>query len=85
MGLLGDDATRQVTIQVADTGPGIPPSNLARIFDPQFTTKPTGHGFGLSTSYRIVENHKGRITVVSPPGEGACFTLTIPMPAQGTW
>lgn len=82
---LRDDATRQVTIQVADTGPGIPPSNLARIFDPQFTTKPTGHGFGLSTSYRIVENHKGRITVVSPPGEGACFTLTIPMPAQGTW
>lgn len=82
---LRDDATRQVTIQVADTGPGIPPSNLARIFDPQFTTKPTGHGFGLSTSYRIIENHKGRIAVASPSGEGACFTLTLPMQGQGTW
>src|SRR5207247_915113 len=68
-----DDHARQVTIIVADTGPGIPGSNLTRIFEPHFTTKPTGHGFGLSTSYRIIENHKGRIIAESPLGQGACF------------
>ena len=82
---LRDDRARQVTIQVTDTGPGIPASNLARIFDPQFTTKPTGHGFGLSTSYRIIENHKGRIVVVSPVGAGACFTITLPMQGPGAF
>lgn len=80
-----DDRSRQVTIVVTDTGPGIPASNLSRIFEPHFTTKPTGHGFGLSTSYRIVENHKGRITAESPPGEGACFTVVLPIQGPGAW
>jgi two-component system C4-dicarboxylate transport sensor histidine kinase DctB len=80
-----DDRARQVTVIVADAGPGIPASNLSRIFEPHFTTKATGHGFGLSTSYRIIENHKGRITAESPPGGGACFTITLPMQSPGAW
>ncbi len=80
-----DEGARLVTIVVSDTGPGIPASNLSRVFEPHFTTKPTGHGFGLSTSYRIIENHKGRIVAESPPGRGACFTITLPFQGPGTW
>jgi signal transduction histidine kinase len=78
-----DDRTRQVTVVISDTGPGIPASNLSRIFEPHFTTKATGHGFGLSTSYRIVDIHKGRITAESPAGGGACFTVTLPIQGPG--
>ena len=80
-----DERARQVTIMVTDTGPGIPASNLSRIFEPHFTTKPTGHGFGLSTTYRIIETHKGRIVAESPPGQGACFTITLPVQGPGLW
>lgn len=74
---------RAVRVSVTDTGPGIPASILRRIFEPHFTTKRDGHGFGLSTSYRIIENHGGRITVKSPPGEGAVFDLTLPAGGPG--
>ena len=80
-----DDRARQVIAIVTDTGPGIPASNLSRIFEPHFTTKVTGHGFGLATSYRIIETHKGRISAESPPGGGACFTITLPMQSPGAW
>jgi signal transduction histidine kinase len=80
-----DDRARLVRIVVTDTGTGIAASNLSRIFEPHFTTKPTGHGFGLSTSYRIVENHKGKIVAESPPGSGACFTITLPMQGPASW
>jgi signal transduction histidine kinase len=80
-----DDRRRNLRIVVTDTGPGIAGSVLPRIFDPHFTTKPDGHGFGLSTSYRIVENHKGTIEAESPPGHGATFILTLPLHAQEGW
>ncbi|HTO90581.1 MAG TPA: ATP-binding protein [Candidatus Sulfotelmatobacter sp.] len=78
-----DERTRQVKLVVTDTGSGIAPSNLARIFEPHFTTKAEGHGFGLSTSYRIITNHGGRIVATSPPGQGACFTVTLPQSRAG--
>jgi signal transduction histidine kinase len=72
-------------VRVRDTGTGIPASNLARIFEPHFTTKREGHGFGLSTSYRIITNHGGKIVVESPIGQGASFTVVLPLQGPGAW
>jgi signal transduction histidine kinase len=59
---------------------GIPKENLKRIFDPFFTTKPKGEGtgLGLSVSYGIVAQHKGRIDVQSVVGQGTTFTVHLP-------
>jgi signal transduction histidine kinase len=81
-----DEADRQVCIQVKDTGKGIAPEDLPRIFEPFFTTKQDGHGvgLGLSTVYGIIEHHNGTITVDSANGQGACFTIRLPVADQGT-
>jgi PAS domain S-box-containing protein len=70
---------KQVVVQVADNGPGIPPQILPRIFEPFFTTKQVGEGtgLGLSVSYGIVEQHGGRLSVESSPGR-TVFTLELP-------
>lgn len=67
-----------VSISVQDTGPGIPPDILPKIFDPFFSTKPMGSGLGLATSYTIIKRHKGRITVESELGKGAIFHIYLP-------
>jgi len=71
----------QVCVQIADTGKGIAPEHLERIFDPGFTTKGVGvgTGLGLSISYNIVQQHGGQILVESALGEGTTFTLKLPM------
>jgi signal transduction histidine kinase len=79
-----DERARVVRLAVSDTGPGIPAGNLGRIFEPSFTTKRGGHGFGLSTSYRIITNHGGRIVAESPPGAGSTFTLSLPQDRAGS-
>jgi C4-dicarboxylate-specific signal transduction histidine kinase len=65
---------------IRDNGPGIAPENVSRIFDPFFTTKDVGEGMGLGLSicYRILEAHKGRITVKSEVGKFCEFTLEFP-------
>ena len=78
-----DARTRMVVTTVQDTGPGIKKEHLPRMFEFMFTTKENGHGFGLSTSYRTVENHGGRMTVDSPAGEGARFEVTLPVAGPG--
>jgi signal transduction histidine kinase len=78
-----DDRGQAANVVVADTGPGIRPENLPHMFEFMFTTKPDGHGFGLSTSHRAIENHGGRITVESPPNSGARFAITLPL--RGPW
>lgn len=78
-----DDRTRHARVVVSDTGPGIRPEHLPRIFELMFTTKPDGHGFGLSTSFRTVENHGGRMNVESPAGSGAVFTVELPVVGPG--
>jgi signal transduction histidine kinase len=72
-------ADEKVTISVIDNGPGVPTEMLARIFEPYITTKKTGHGLGLSTSYRIVVNHQGKLTAANGPSGGAVFTIELPI------
>lgn len=66
---------------IRDTGAGIPPENLARIFDPFFSTKEVGKGtgLGLSISYGIIQSHEGIIHVESRAGEGSTFTIELPV------
>jgi signal transduction histidine kinase len=68
----------RVEIRVSDTGVGIPPENLAKIFDLYFTTKQTGTGIGLSLVYRTVQLHNGDIDVESTPGVGTTFVIKMP-------
>ena len=67
-----------ILCRVSDTGPGIPPENIPRIFDPFYTTKGRGTGLGLAIVYTIIEKHKGKITVESRLNKGTTFILTIP-------
>ncbi|GAB4505741.1 MAG: response regulator [Anaerolineales bacterium] len=66
-------------ITVKDTGPGLPPENLPRLFEPLFTTKPHGIGLGLAVSRKLAEANGGRLEVESEPGKGAVFTLVFPI------
>jgi PAS domain S-box-containing protein len=72
---------RQLIAEVADTGSGIPPEHVARIYDPFFTTKAIGRGtgLGLSITYGIVRAHDGTIRCDSAVGQGTRFTLTLPL------
>jgi signal transduction histidine kinase/HAMP domain-containing protein len=77
MARLGAD---RVQIKVTDTGPGIAPDILPKIFDPFVTTKgATGTGLGLSISYGIIREHGGAITAESRPGQGATFMIELPV------
>ena len=65
-----------IRLSVSDTGPGIPPGEVERLFEPFYTAhKPGGHGLGLWVSKTLVERYDGRITVDGATGRGACFTL----------
>ena len=68
----------RVVVEIQDTGVGIPPENLGRIFDLYFTTKEKGNGIGLSMVFRIVQLHDGDIEVQSTPGRGTTFKLLFP-------
>jgi PAS domain S-box-containing protein len=76
----------RVWIEIADTGGGIAPENLSRVFDPFYTTKPVGQGtgLGLSVSYSIVEKHHGRIEVESQLGKGTTFRIWLPLSQSNT-
>ncbi len=67
-----------VKLTVQDNGSGIPSYALQKIFDPYYSTKPTGSGLGLSTIYSIIKNHHGAISVSSTPGEGSTFVIHLP-------
>lgn len=67
-----------VDVSFSDSGPGIPPHVLARLFDPFVTTKPDGLGLGLYITHAILEEHGGRIEVDSQPGQGTTFVVWLP-------
>jgi signal transduction histidine kinase len=68
-------------VLVSDTGPGMNKAVLAKVFEPAFTTKVDGHGYGLATCYRILHNHGGRIWAESEEGSGARFCMEFPRKA----
>jgi len=72
-----------VELRVVDGGPGIPADMHSRIFEPWFTTKPGGHGFGLAVSYRIIKNHGGSIAVQNG-GNGGNIRIQLPAHAGTT-
>ena len=67
------------TIRIEDTGPGIPPEQLAKVFQLYFTTKPRGTGIGLAMAYRAIQLHGGTIEVESEPGKGTAFLVILPL------
>jgi PAS domain S-box-containing protein len=81
---LHERALDKVCIVFSDTGKGIPPEHLDRVFDPFYTTKKDqdGTGLGLSVSYGIVQEHDGDIQVDSRPGHGSVFTIVLPTADQ---
>jgi CheY-like chemotaxis protein len=76
-----EPARALVRLEVADTGPGVPPEVRSRIFDPFFTTKPTGEGtgLGLSLCQGIIEGHGGSIWLADSTGRGAVFVIELPV------
>jgi two-component system, cell cycle sensor histidine kinase and response regulator CckA len=73
---------KYVKLTIQDCGNGIPPYAIHKIFDPYFTTKPTGSGLGLSTAYSVIKNHHGIITASSVPGQGSTFIIYLPAHAE---
>jgi signal transduction histidine kinase len=69
---------RRTVIAISDNGPGVPEENKKRIFEPLFTTRPGGTGWGLVTAREIVEKHGGTLTEEGAPGRGACFVIRLP-------
>jgi signal transduction histidine kinase len=74
-----DPAGGRIVLSLIDTGRGMPPDVLARIFRPFFSTKPGGTGLGLATARKIIEAHDGQIAAESEIGKGSKFTITLPV------
>ncbi|PKN92394.1 MAG: hypothetical protein CVU44_14755 [Chloroflexi bacterium HGW-Chloroflexi-6] len=73
---------KMVTIAVADTGTGITPENMQKLFEPLFTTKPKGIGLGLAVSKKLIEANNGKIEVESEPGKGSTFIVILPIKVE---
>jgi nitrogen fixation/metabolism regulation signal transduction histidine kinase len=74
-----DNGGGRLVISIEDTGAGLSPSELQRIFIPFFTTKTKGHGIGLALAHRVVTEHGGTLSAANSPTGGAIFTLSLPL------
>jgi len=74
-----DPQPPQIVVEVRDTGPGIAPEDMERVFSPFFSTKPQGTGLGLAIVRNVVDAHEGHIDATSAPGRGATFKVTLPV------
>ncbi len=81
----GGDSSTAVVVDVCDDGPGVADGLSDRIFNPFFTTKPTGTGLGLPIVRKIVDAHDGRIDLTSQPGTGTRFRVTLPVVSGSHW
>jgi signal transduction histidine kinase len=79
--LVEEDGERQVVVRIRDTGPGIPPEAMPRLFEPFYTTKEVGQGtgLGLAITYGIIQEHGGQIAASNHPDGGAVFTVRLPV------
>jgi len=71
-----------VELTIQDSGIGIPPEDIDKLFDPFFSTKEGGIGLGLSIAHRIIDQHRGKIEVESKPGKGTLFTISLPISSE---
>jgi two-component system sensor histidine kinase HydH len=76
--LSSEDNGRRARIDVTDSGRGIAPDDISKVFEPYYSTKETGTGLGLAIVRKAVDDHDGRISVKSRVGEGTTFTITLP-------
>jgi two-component system, NtrC family, sensor kinase len=74
-----DRDNQKIELTLRDNGPGIDPSALEYIFEPMWTTKPSGSGFGLAIAREIITEHRGQIEVVSEERQGATFSVKLPL------
>ena len=72
---------KKVALDVFDTGCGIPPENMSKIFEPFFSTKAKGTGLGLAVTYGIVQKHGGHVYAFSQPKQGSRFIIELPIPS----
>src|SRR5205085_8397577 len=79
-----DDAAKAVLVEVRDTGPGIDPADLDRLFQSFYTTKPDGIGMGLAISRSIIEAHGGRLKAAPNQPQGAVFRFTLPVEEESS-
>jgi signal transduction histidine kinase len=75
----GKDASNAVLVAVRDSGSGLDPEDLGRLFDAFYTTKPSGMGMGLSICRSIIEAHGGRVWATANEPQGAVFQFTLPI------
>jgi signal transduction histidine kinase len=80
----GEENGKRARIDVTDTGRGIVPEDISKVFEPYFSTKETGTGLGLAIVKKAIDDHHGTITVKSKTGEGTTFTITLPVSESGT-
>jgi len=83
LGVVLDLDDDMIVVRVSDTGGGIPRDHIPKVFDPFFTTKNSGTGLGLSVVLRIVRTYHGKIEVASEEGQGAVFTVYLPLSQGG--
>jgi signal transduction histidine kinase len=82
--LSADNEGRRARVEVIDTGRGIAPSDISKVFEPYFSTKETGTGLGLAIVKKTVDDHGGTIAVSSKQYTGTTFTITLPAERDGT-
>jgi len=80
----GEENGKRARIDVTDTGRGIAPEDISKVFEPYFSTKETGTGLGLAIVKKAIDDHHGTITVKSKTGAGTTFTITLPVSEPGT-